>query len=349
MSFLNEIERGHLRIEAMSLHVVGEELFVPQPARTVEHAQFFIGRILDTDVSPVYQFKDVSRSRTLLEEMATRHLTFEVGAQNLSREFSRLHGTSTRDGAFLIFELRTNEEAVRIYSLIKYDYREAIEQSENEDGQQLLRRIVNAFIDDRKAIQKAALVRVIDGRADELVSAWDRTRPAPQIADYFGMFLDIERARDDGELNRSVVDALRKVFLDSRNLLPNGDVAAALQRAKAVLRDRQHIDEEAVVESVLASAGHPADQDAIQLLTRRTTQKLRSYRLLGIRFPPDRQILRRPPLRKIRTTEGVTVTYPDEINTVTVRRDRNPDGVGEVITIVTDRVVEDTIVPDRAR
>lgn len=349
MGFLTEDERKQLRIESMILHVVGEEEFDPQPTRVVEHSGFFIGRILDTDVTAVYQFKEVSGSRDQLQNMATGATTFEGGAQDLSREFSRQHGATTRDGAFFVFDLRTDDANVRIFSLIKYDYREAIEQSEGEDGQQRLRRIIHAFIDDKKAIQKSALMRVVDGQAETMVAACDRTKPAPAIADYFATFLDVERIHSDEELNRRLVEALRKTLSECKDLLPNNDVARALQLAKGVLRDRQEIDEEAIVDAVLAAAGHPANDESRTMLRRRTTQKLRTHRLTGLAFPPDRQVLRKPSLRRIRTTEGVTVTYPDEVNAVTVQRVRNLEGEGETITITTDRVVEDSVVSDRAR
>ena len=349
MGFLTDNEREQLRIESMILHVVGEEEFDPQPARAVEHANFFIGRVLDTDTAAVYEFKEVSGSRERLQAMATGDTSFEVGAQDLSREFSRQHGTTTRDGAFFIFELRTDEPHVRIYSFIKYDYREAIEQSEGEDGQQRLRRIIHAFIDDKKAIQKAALVRVVNGQAETMVATRDRTKPAPEIADYFATFLDVERARSDAELNQLLSEALRMTLVESKDLLPNNDVPSALQQAKGMLRDRQQIDEEAVIEAVIAAAGHPANEETIALLRRRTLQKLRTKRLSGLAFPPDRQILRKPHLRKIRTVEGVILMYPDEVDGVTVRREPNLAGRGEVITITTNNVVEDVVVPDRAR
>lgn len=349
MGFLTELERAQLRIESMILHVVSDADFDPQPTAVVEHANFFISRILETDMAAVYQFKDVSGSRDQLQHIATGTQSFEAGAQNLSREFSRQHGATTRDGAFFIFDLRTDDHDVRIYSLIKYDYREAIEQSEGDDGQQHLRRIIHAFVDDKKAIQKAALIRVVGGQAEQMVATLDRTKKAPEIADYFATFLDVERTRRDDELNRLLVEALRQTFSDSKDLLPNKDVATALQQAKGTLRDRQHIDEEAIFDAVLAAAGHPTDEETKKLLRRRVTQKLRTKRLAGLTFPPDRQVLRKPPMRKIRTTEGVTVTYPDETNAVTVSRTPHLSGSGEVITITTSCVVEDTIVSDRAR
>ncbi|BBL22681.1 hypothetical protein CT3_01360 [Comamonas terrigena NBRC 13299] len=331
----------------MILHVVSNEEFDPAPAQVVQHAGFFLSRILDTDVAPVYQFKEVSRSRERLEEMAQGAITFEHGAQELSREFSREHGNTARDGAFFIFELRTDDEDVRIYSLIKYDYREAIEQADDGDGETLLRKIVHAFIDDKKAIQKAALIRVVDGQAEPLLATRDRTRVAPEIADYFAKFLDVHRISSDEALNRKMVDALRETFTECKDVLPRNDVPLALRRAKAVLRDRQEIDEDAIVDAVMAAAGHPEQEDTKDLLRKRTMQKLRAKRLAGLSFRPDRVLLRKAPMRKIRTTEGVTILYPDRATKV--RRVVNPGGAGETITITTDLIVEDIVVADNTR
>ena len=333
----------------MILHVVSDEEFDPQPTRAVEHSGFFIGRILETDVTAVYQFKENSGSRDQLQKMSIGETSFEVGAQSLSREFSRLHGATTKDGAFFVFRLRTDDPEVCIFSFIKYDYREAIEQSEEEDGQQRLRQIIHAFVDDKRAIQKSAFIRVVNGIAEPMVAACDRTKPAPAIADYFAKFLDVKRIHSDEDLNRRLVDALRKIFSESKDLLPNNDVARALQHAKGVLRDCQEINEEAIIASVLAAAGHPSNEETRGGLRRRTTNKLRVHKLTGLAFPPDRQLLRKPPLRRIRTTEGVTVTYPDEVNSVTVQRLPNPQGEGETITITTNRIVEDSLVSDRTR
>lgn len=216
MGFLTDQERRSLQIVAMILHVVGEDPFIPETARAVEHEGFFVGRILDTDVAPVYSFKEGSATCAQLERMARSEVTFEAGAQDLSREFSRFHGTTSREGAFFIFQLATDDPRTTIYSLVKYDYREAIEQAEGEQGASLLRRIVHAFIADKKAIQKSALVRVVDGRAEAAISAHDRIKPAPEIGEYFARFLDVDRSRSDQELNEAVVDVLRQTLKDSR-------------------------------------------------------------------------------------------------------------------------------------
>lgn len=346
MAFLTDAERRTLKIETMILHVVGQEPFEPEPARAVEHAPFFVARILDTDVSAVHSFTDDSPTRSRLERMARGKEPFEAGAQALSREFSRLHGATTREGAFFIFALRTDEPKTRLYSLIKYDYREAIEQTGNE--RHLLRRIVHAFIDDRRAIQKSALVRIVGGRAEAAVAAHDRVTSSSEISDYFAAFLGVRRTRSDEELNAQVAEVLRRTLQESRDALPDHDVARALHHAKAVLRDRRQIHEEAVADAVLSAAGDPDDDDTRTRLLARTTRKLEAAKLGGLSFPPDRKVLERPPLRRIRTVEGVVLSYPDEAVPVTVRREPTAKG-GEIITITTDQVLEDRLVPDHVR
>lgn len=349
MSFFTDAERRSLRIGAMILHVVsGEEEFVAESERPVEHEGFFIPRILDTDVSAAYSFNEASNTKASLERIARGQDSFETGAQELSRQFALWHrSAAVVDGAFFIFSLTLDDPNTRIFSLIKYDYRDVIEQTE-EEGEPRLRRIVHAFIDDKKAIQKSALVRISNGEAEILISAHDRVRQAPEIAEYFASYLDVTRSRNDDELNRAVVEVITKTLKESKDVLPQQDVAQALRHAKAVLRDRQQIDEAAIEEAVMAAAGNPAEETTRATLQKRTEKEIRRAKLTGLAFRPDPQILRHPPLRRLKTIEGVTITYPDESAVVTVQRGANPNG-GATITIQTDRIEEETVVSDRAR
>lgn len=347
MSFLLNEDVQSVRITNMILHVVGEDEFELSPAQPVEHEQFFIDRIRDTDVAAIHVFEPASNTKAQLERISTGTVGFEEAAQALSRDFSRLHVGTSREGAFFIFEIATDDPSVRIYSLIKYDYREAIEQTQRREGS-LLRRIVHAFIADKKAIQKSALVRVVDGTAEMSVAARDRMKLAPDIGDYFATFLDVSRNRSDQELNRDVVELLRKTLTSCQDSLPERDVARAFRHAKDVLRDRQEINEEAITEAILAAADNPDDEAIRAELQAKTMLHIRRAKLHGLSFSPDRRILRRPPMRQVKTTEGVTLTYPDEADGATVNRESRPDG-GEVITIQTERVTEDHLVRAKSR
>jgi len=346
MGFLTDEEIGSLQIDNMILHVVGEENFVAQQARVVEHEEFFIDRIHETDIDGVFEFEATSQTKRQVERIAARQIPFEEGAQELSREFSRLHLGNVRDGAFFVFELSTAQPNVRLYSLVKYDYNEVIEQSDDDQG--LLRRIVHAFIEDRKAVQKSALIRVVDNVTEDVISARDRVKRPPDIGDYFAAFLDVTRNRNDEELNQRAVEVVRETLRAVRDVLPNRDVARAFRHAKEILRDRQEITADAIGDAIIAAAGDPEDENIRSDIYSRTRRKVRSAKLEGLTFPPDRQVLRRPPLRRLKTTEGIVLVYPDEAGGGVVRRDPNARG-GETITIHTARVTEDEVVPNNTR
>ncbi|NDW07097.1 nucleoid-associated protein [Jiella pacifica] len=343
MAFINDDELTGLRIENMILHVVGDEEFSPEPTRMVEHADFFIERIRNTDVSSVFEFHADSQTKAQLERMARNDDGFEAGGQALAREFSRFHPGSSRDGAFFIFELRTDNPDVRIYSMIKYDYQQVIEQQQQADGANLLRLIVQAFVADKRAIQKAALVRVVDGVAETAIAATDRMKQAPEIGDYFAKYLHVLRTRDDEELNRKAIEAVRNALKELKDILPDHDVPLAFREAKSALNNRQRITPAGLEEAVLAAAGNPEDERVISRIENCVRRKVKSAKLEGLEFAPNRELLRSPAIRRVRTTEGVLLFYPDRVGDANVERVRMADG-GEVITITTRHVEEDGIV-----
>lgn len=120
-------------------------------------------------------------------EWLAANWAFKTGGQELARAFSKAHVEASRDGAFFVFELEVGLPDTVLYSLVKYDYRSAIEFTAKE-GRQSLRAIVQAFVTERRAIQKSCFVRVVAGQAETLVSAFDRMGRAPDLTDYFATF-----------------------------------------------------------------------------------------------------------------------------------------------------------------
>lgn len=347
MGFFTDAEIASLQIKKMSLHVVSRGSFQPEAARKVEHSDFFLERIRDTDVAPVFTFHDNSKAKPILEDLAARRKTFEKGAQELAANFAEQHNAASREGAFFVFELTAEDSETRLYSLIKYDYREVIEQRDEEAGT-LLHRIVQAFVGDKQAIQKSVLVRVVDGRAQDAVAARDRVKPAPDIGDYLVRFLGVSRSLTDAELNQKAVDVLIGSLREVADLLPEGGVPRAFAHAKVTLRSRSEIDETAITEAVIDAAGSPQDEVAIARIRQVARRKFRSAKLSGLSFKPDLSILKKAPTRRLKTKEGVMITYPGEAENTFVKRTRSEDGKGEVITIHTAKITEDEVVRESA-
>lgn len=344
MTFLNDDELASLRINHMILHVVGgKQAFDPQPAmQGIEHIGFFLARIQDAAVSGVHRFEDKSSTRELLQQMASLTVGFEDGAQELSRRFSNDHVGSSRNGAFFVFELGTDDPDVVFYSLIKYDYGEAIELYE-DNGRNALRQIVQAFVRQKRAIQKSCLVRVRGGVVESHVSAIDRMGEAPDLTDYFQKFLEVVRDRDTQELSRKLSEVLRNTLQQCRSQLPNEDVPAALAATKDHLRGRDSVDDEGIREALFVAAGRPSEEIRAEI-DKVLAKQLKEKKLAGVSFRPDPNTLRRAPRHKIYTAEGVQLVYPGEQENRAVTRQRT-EGGGWTITIRTKQnlVLDETV------
>ncbi len=186
MGFLTAEEIEGLRIARHSLHIVGGDGdFEPQPELPVEHDDFLLAILKEIASDSIFRFEDGSTTRDTIEAIARREQTFEQGAQALARDFCRFHSGGARDGAFFVFELGVADENVRLYGLVKYDYRQALELVHRE-GVNGLRRIVEAFVSDKASIQKAAIIRTVGGVAEAGISTRDRMgRPSPELTDFF--------------------------------------------------------------------------------------------------------------------------------------------------------------------
>lgn len=346
MSFLTDPEAGSLRLARMSLHIVSNDDFHPEPELAIAHDDFLLDRIREIASASVYRFADASTTRDTIEAISTRVLGFAEGAQTIAQDFCRFHRGSTRDGAFFVFELGVDDETVRLYALMKYDYGQALELVQQE-GAAGLRRIFEAFVGDKNAIQKSAIIRVVNGVAESSISTRDRMgRPAPQLTDYFSSFLQVVRDRSDDELTTAVKEVVRTALEDYRENLPPGGVAAAVSRGFEVLRNSEQITEDVLAHAVLMGAGEPTDAAAREVLTKSVTRLANRKRLSGIAFVPQRGLLGRPITRVVRTEEGVTIQYNTGLEGEAVRRSQLPDGTTQFI--VTTRRFSDGVVPEGA-
>jgi hypothetical protein len=346
MGFLSEAESASLRLARMSLHIVGgDDEFEPQSELPVEHDDFLLQIIREIASDSVYRFEENSTTRATIESIATRRFGFQEGAQNLARDFCRLHRGATRDGAFFVFELGVADASVSLYALVKYDYSQALEVVHRE-GVTGLRRIVEAFVGDKSAIQKSALVRTRGGLAEPALSTRDRMgRPRPVLTDFFRGYLQVTRDRTDEELTNDVKDVVRIALSDNKEFLPPGGLASCVSRANNVLRDAMEIDEEVLRHAVWIGAGQP-DEETKSRLDVSVDRLVRKKKLTGVAFAPANSVLPRSVRRTITTQEGVKVIYNTALDGGAVVEERLHDGRTRFV-ITTERFTDD-VNSDRA-
>lgn len=349
MGFFTEEEVGSLRLARMSLHIVGgDEEFAPQQEMSIEHDDFLLSILREISSDSVYRFEDVSTTRTTIESIAKRELGFQEGAQKLAADFRRFHDSGgIRDGAFFVFELGSNNNSVRIYALVKYDYNQALELVQ-KDGATGLRRIFEAFVSDKKAIQKSALVRTIDGAAEPGVSTRDRTgKPSPTLTDFFRSFLQVTRERSDHDLTKEAKEIVRQVLTDNKELLPKGGLALGVSRANGVLRSAPQIDEQILRQAVWVGAGQPTDDETRSRLDSSVDRQVRRKKLTGVAFATDTTVLPQAVKRTINTHEGVRIEYNTALEGAAVVEKALPDG--RVQFVVTTESYTDDVNPERSR
>ncbi|KOF17903.1 hypothetical protein AC244_16215 [Ensifer adhaerens] len=350
MSFLTDHELNTVEVSKMILHVVGraEEPFSPQPQIEVQQEAFFRERIFAAAAAGVHRFKEDSYVRPIIERMARNELTFEQGGQQLSQLFYRDHVRQSSSGAFFVFELRNDDPNVILYALVKYDYREAVELAQ-QDGRNVLRAIIQAFVKEKKALQKFSIVRVREGAAEEQLSASDRMKEAPDLTDYFERYLGVERSRSTEELSRKLNEAIRGALQELKDNLPDKNVGAAVARAKSALQARDMVTNDDVVDAVLHAADRPDDESVRLNIEKVMRRKLKSVDLTDVDFRPDPQTLRLQPRRYIRTAEQVRIEFPGEEQGRSVMRRELPEG-GVEFTIRTNApLVEDKTLAERPR
>lgn len=348
MSFLADDELDSVRVTRMIIHVVGrqDEPFQPQPEIDVQQEEFFRGRIIAEAGDGVHQFVDGSPLKPIVERMARNDTSFEEGGQALAHRFWELHVRQSISGAFFTLELRSDVPDTVLYALIKYDYREAVELAQAE-GRSVLRAIVQAFVKERRAVQKFCLIRARAGVVEQIVSASDRMKEAPDLTDYFERYLGVTRSRTNAELSQRLNEALRGSLEEIKEHLPRGDVGGAVARAKVALQGRNTVSNDDVVDAVMHAAERPEDEPTRARIETVTRRRLKRQNLQDVEFRPDRHTLQVQPRRIVRTAEEVRLEFPAEELGNTVIRQDTPNGV--VFTIRSSRLIEDGTLPDRSR
>lgn len=342
MGFFTDQEQDSLKIKRWILHVVNEKNFDAMPERKPEHTDFFLTKIIETAADPIFSFSKTSSTRDGLESIADGTTTFKRGGQSLARSFNTKHKGGSADGVLCMFELTVDDPDTKIYSFIKYDYRVALEQ-DGAKPQAALRRIVTALIDDNRAVQKTALIRVVKGVAQQEVSAKDRKKQAPDLADYFAEFLGVSRAVSNAELSKKARDILSRALKACKTDLPGEDVPKAFKTAQATLGSRSEVNEKAIIDAVIFAAGDPDDEKVRKHLEREVSRRVRESKLHEVEFKPDRSVLRQPGMRKLVTVEGITITFMDVDNNPNVKIADRPGG-GKQIVIETKQIKENNLV-----
>lgn len=309
MSFLTEAELENLTIEQSVFHIVGpgdEHFQLLEAFDASPYAQFFLGRIKSVNGGNRYVFLDDSPVRAQLSRIAISATTFQEESEKLATAFNAAHGGASAIGAFLVFSLSCSTK--RIFALLKFEDEKVLSYAFKQKAfgrpMPTFGEIDRTFVQNRNALQKAALIR-LDGNED-VVCVVDRQNPQKPAA-YFERFLHVRRLRSEGDLTQKIIQVTKKIVLKHKRLLPPDTLKTLSQRLYDASQSGGSVDGEKTEDWFRSIVGPLPDESPV---LKDFKAELKREGMLGESFVLEKDAVPPPRNRRVETVNGVKITFP---------------------------------------
>ncbi|NKJ08763.1 nucleoid-associated protein [Rhizobium sp. SG741] len=338
MAFFDDSELNELKIERMIFHLVGPKngLVKLEEVNPGEFESFFVDRIRSVNGGLPYAFSDASSTRDRLGRIASNGGLFQEESEKLAEDFQSHHGGTAAEGAILLFVLKA--KATRSFALLKYDDETVVayDLKDGSGGRKTvsLEAIQRTFVQNKAALQKAALIKLTD-KGGEL-TVLDR-RNQQKVAQYFEAFLGARQTLSDAELTKKLVDVTRKVIGDNPELVDGEVVKELTKRTYDAASGGGRIDSEDQRSFLETVVGHKlADDNA---LLGKFNRALSVERISGVpmKLVPDQ--VKGPKTLYYKTANGIEIRVPNEFRALIEKTD---DGM----IIIHDKLVVETDDPN---
>ena len=348
MPFLTPEELEALHVEDLIFHVVGSReldlILMDEVVATgaeVEHLPWFLDRLRSANGGNVFDFVKPSLVLNALSTVQANPSTFVAQSRELATSFQGAHTGATVKGVLLL--LRLSAMGKPLHALIKYDHEDVLSYLTDEaHGRRkaTLTRVLNTFVKDPGAIQKACIVRLTPEGGEMAVRDRSNRR---DISHYFRAFLGAKRRLTPESLTQKVVGAAKAAV--TKHLSELGpDVARNLnQRLFEAVQTTQGFDPDDSMPFLTAAVG-PVPGDS--KLPQSFQKELEKARIDEEAFNFDKSAVQRPRRRLMVTQEDIRISYPaQDANLI---KEEKRDG-RTFITINSARVTEHDDEPERGR
>jgi hypothetical protein len=312
VAFYDDGDLGRLRIARMVFHLVGptpDSFLALEAVEPGPHADFFLDRIRAVNAGTPYRFSDASATRERLRRIAGNPTRFQAESEALAQDFQNRHGGATARGAFLLFELGAGDASS--FALLKHDDEQvlayALEEGPGGRMRVSLAALERTFVQNKDALQKAALVRLTETAGDLTVT--DRQNPQ-KVARFFENFLDATRVYSDADLSRLLAEATVSTLVRNRDLVAPDVLRDVTQRTHDALAAGARLgadDQKRLLERVIDRAVEPGDP-----LLAKWEARLRADRIQGMPVRLDAAGFPPPEVRRLVTENRIEVRIPRE-------------------------------------
>lgn len=347
-SVLTEAEKATFKIEKFIFHIIIQQDFQPiyldEVTLTESQEDFFKKRFSDISEGTQYFFPEKDKSELYQHSSAiisNPEANFIKLSKNITYSFKQFHNKNTNDGVF-ITALVSVQDSRKLIFLLKLDHR-TVYQYKISRNKALLEEIKNTFVEDKKAIQKAAIIDVSDYYKWDVL-AKDRTASGLEsgIRDYFAKFLTVVELETPSKLTENAVRFANRWAIENKEELdPSQEVSSYKSRAINYLMNSNKFVTKEFINTVIL------DEDPVR--REKLSKSFKSYLdekgLSGQSFVPNKGSLSKAKKKNIRqTAEGIKIEWegdPIESNLM-IPSEKDKDGYYNIVIKTSDIKILDS-------
>lgn len=302
-------------VERIIFHIIGPDLKAPTILTEVEdpstHSEFFIARLIETSQGSNYNFTPASGVKSQIKQALNSHHAFVDCSQILAERFQSLYESDKRliPGVLMLLQIKSNEE--KYAAIIKYDDIKVIsyKTQPTDDGKTkpILDYIINTFVQDRKALQKSALIK-INGDFGNLICI-DRSGRHGDITEKFKSFLDVSRKFTHEALTDRLLNALIDTAKANKDIIPKAIISSLKTAAKEAISSIKKFDPKNPSTLLIALFG---DLHTNEKILTKFTKELKKQKISNEVIKIPKNHYPKSPKKIRETYEGIKIIYTQE-------------------------------------
>ncbi len=345
MGMLEDDEVSRLRIDRMIFHVIGPDqtdLTLMDEVNVAGFEPFFLERIRETNIGNRFEFIAATIGvRPSLVAINETPADFVAISKILAETFHGLHENSAKKGAFIVAKLTGLN--VPVFALIKFDDLRVLRfMHETVKGTvtATVSEIENTFLEDKKAMQKSALIVLEDdgGR----LAVYDRANRR-DVTQYFRNFLGAKRLYDGAQATERLRAALTEAYQKHMQEMPKDVKSTWRSKLYDATRNLKTLDTEDMGNFMVSVFGEYGINEGFKATI---ASELQRQKISGEAIEIAPAMIKKPAVRQMKTQEGIQIRIPDGSERQ-VDVDEHEDGRA-TITIQTRRITSNELVDEPA-
>lgn len=347
MGLLDDSVLSGISIQRMIFHIVGpadEDFQLMDEIDAAGFESFFLARIRETNIGNRFNFiGEDAGVRPSLRSVAEDNSKFVQRSKELTEIFQSGHkgAPQSSKGAFIVAQLGGLPEPA--FALIKFDDQKVLRYQQSTNNGRVRAKVTevnNTFVEDRKAMQKSALI-VLNPNGGDL-AVYDRANKR-NITEYFKTFLGVKRLWTPSDATERLIRSLAASAAVYKQSMPEDVKRNWRRNLHEATRSRDAVEPGEDLNVFGAQVFGPFWQN--DEFRKDVERELHRNRISGEVIEIDKTRIKSPQVRRLRTQENIWVIYPkqlDDAGRAVVNVDRGPDG-SATITIKTQGIIDDEL------